>query len=112
MAMSQISKHGVSQEMTRVRRSRRARLGALLLLLGSAVCVGIEPASADLPPKPQAAKQDPQVKQLVIQATQAMRQGNYSLATIQLKNALRIDPNNGGIRALLGTVILQTGDVL
>jgi putative PEP-CTERM system TPR-repeat lipoprotein len=101
-------KHPIAAETIR---TRGARLGLLLLLLGTAA--GIQPALADLPPKPrQEVSQNPQVKQLMAQAAKALQQGNIALATIQLKNALRLDPNNGAVRALLGSVILQTGDVI
>lgn len=61
--MPKISKHDVSSKTIR---ARQTRLGVALLLLGSAACLGIAPALADVPPKPGLnAKQDPQVKQLM-----------------------------------------------
>ena len=97
--MSQISK---------LMSPRKMHLAALLLLSAFA-----SPAAlAALPAKPAAqnASNNPQIKVLETAAAQAVRQGNLPLAIIQLKNALRIDPNNGTIRAQLGLVLLQSGD--
>ncbi|MCB1688391.1 MAG: PEP-CTERM system TPR-repeat protein PrsT [Halioglobus sp.] len=51
-------------------------------------------------------------EQYIQQATDAIAASEYSEATIQLKNALRQDPNSAQARWLLGKVYLDTGDVL
>ncbi|HEX3755797.1 MAG TPA: XrtA/PEP-CTERM system TPR-repeat protein PrsT [Rhizomicrobium sp.] len=83
----------------------------LLALLGVAPGAFAPAALADNPPHKGAAPHvDPQVKQFTAAAVQAIRQGNLSLATIQLKNALRLNPDNGTLRVQLGFVELEGGD--
>ena len=85
---------------------------ALLTVISLGSLVFCAAAVADNPPAklPPAPHQDPQVKQLTAAAIQSIRQGNIPLATIQLKNALRLDPDNGSLRVRLGYVLLQSGD--
>ncbi len=82
---------------------------ALMSLSSVLLCGG---ALADNPPAKIRAlpHTDPQVKALTDAAIQSIKQGNIPLATIQLKNALRLDPDNGGLRVHLGYVLLQSGD--
>ena len=97
-----------SRKTRRFHQSRLAKLTAMAFAFGS--LIASEPVWAAVPAKP--AQQDPQVKSLVAAAVQAIRQGNFPLAIIQMKNALRLDPNNGTVRAQLGTVYLESGDVV
>src|ERR1700733_12556630 len=83
------------------------RMGvAALLLLGAmaapAVLAAVPPANS--------APENPQIKMLKAAAGQAIRQGNFPLAIIQMNNALRLDPNNAAIRSQLGIVLLEGGD--
>ena len=50
--------------------------------------------------------------QYIQRASDALAQSDYAAATIELKNALRQDPNSAQSRWLLGKVYLDTGDVL
>jgi putative PEP-CTERM system TPR-repeat lipoprotein len=90
-------------------------------LMKSAMLIGVvgltasglpSAALADNPPQKlrPAPHADPEVERLRIAAIQAMRQGNVSLATIQFKNALRIDPGNGTLRAQLALALLEGSD--
>ena len=77
--------------------------------------VSLEVAHADLPPAPAIIRDYPnsaQAKQALKSALQAMRKGNLSLATIQLKNALSGDPNNRALLMLEGIVLLQEGELV
>jgi putative PEP-CTERM system TPR-repeat lipoprotein len=80
---------------------------AALLAFGAAL-----PAQADNPPAKvrQAPRDNPEVKRLGAEAAKAIKAGNLSLATIQLKNALRLDPDNGTLRVQLGFLLMQSGD--
>jgi putative PEP-CTERM system TPR-repeat lipoprotein len=51
-----------------------------------------------------------QIAKLVASAMHAEKVGNLPLATIQLKNALRLDPTNGRLETLLGIALLQGND--
>jgi putative PEP-CTERM system TPR-repeat lipoprotein len=51
-------------------------------------------------------------EQYIQRATDAIAESEYSAATIELKNALRQDPNSVQARWLLGKVYLDSGDVL
>ncbi|CAA0118057.1 Beta-barrel assembly-enhancing protease [Halioglobus japonicus] len=51
-------------------------------------------------------------EQYIQQAKDAMAASEYRTATIELKNALRQDPNSAQARWLLGKVSLESGDVL
>ena len=51
-------------------------------------------------------------EQYIQRATDAMAAAEYPEATIELKNALRQDPNSAEARWLLGKVYLDSGDVL
>jgi len=85
---------------------------AALALMSLAPLLLSTAAQADNPPakiRP-LPRVDPQVKALTDAAIQSLKQGNIPLATIQLKNALRLDPDNGSLRVRLGYVLLQSGD--
>jgi putative PEP-CTERM system TPR-repeat lipoprotein len=88
--------------------TKSAAIAALLAFAGAL------PAQADNPPAKlrQAPRDNPEVKRLTMEAAKAIKAGNISLATIQLKNALRLDPDNGSLRVQLGYVLLQSGDVV
>lgn len=51
-------------------------------------------------------------EQYIQRATEAMEKSDYAASTIELKNALRQDPNSAQARWLLGKVYLETNDML
>ena len=51
---------------------------------------------------------NPQVKKLIAEAMQALKNAEFPLAMIELKNALRLEPNNGALHTLLGIALLQS----
>ena len=53
---------------------------------------------------------DARTTKLMSDAATALRTGNLNLALIHLKNAVRLAPNNGTVRAQLGVALLQSGD--
>jgi len=50
------------------------------------------------------------VGQYVLDAKKAIKNGDFRLAVILLKNAVTADPKNSAVRAQLGLVLLQSGD--
>jgi putative PEP-CTERM system TPR-repeat lipoprotein len=54
----------------------------------------------------------PEVRKLLDDADAATKAGNFNLALIQLKNAVRLAPKSGEARGRLGTMILGTGQVV
>lgn len=62
-------------------------------------------AAAGLPPSA-----DPKVAHLLEDAQHALQQGNLNLALIDLKNAVKLVPGDGEVRARLGLVLLVGGD--
>ena len=54
----------------------------------------------------------PEVKKLLEDADAATKAGNINLASIQLKNAVRLAPKSGEARGRLGLLILQSGQVV
>jgi len=55
---------------------------------------------------------DAQVIKLLRDADGALKTGNLNLALIQLKNAVRLAPQNGEVRARLGLALLEGGDAI
>ena len=53
-----------------------------------------------------------QIRKLVTSAMQAEKDGNLPLATIQLKNALRLNPTNGTLETQLGIALLLSNDLV
>ena len=68
-------------------------------------------ASADVP-KPTAPVQGnlAESKQLAADAQAAIKDKNYRLALIKLKNAIQVAPSNHDARLQLSLVLFQTGD--
>ena len=97
------------------RRQLRAVLPSVLaLMLG--VCTPTTFAGAALPPSNSDAKAipgiSPQVAKLLQDSDNALKSGNLNLALILLKNAVRLAPQTGEVRAQLGVVLLRTGEAL
>jgi putative PEP-CTERM system TPR-repeat lipoprotein len=87
----------------------------LVALLGTAaIGAALSPAVADVPKAPPAASPQPvnnaEVNRLLLEAQKALKAGNAELAAIQIKNAIRMAPKNGTVRAQLGLVMLAMGD--
>src|SRR6266550_3890722 len=84
----------------------------LLSMLGAAM--PLSAAYADLPNANSSAAKptDPQVAKLLKDADAALKGGNLNLALIQLKNAVRLAPQDGNARAQLGMALLRSGDVV
>ena len=55
---------------------------------------------------------DPSIMKLLQDADKAIIAGNLSLALIQLKNAVRLAPQNGEVRARLGNALLKNREVV
>jgi cellulose synthase operon protein C len=53
---------------------------------------------------------DAEVTRFLNEADKALNAGNLNLALIQLKNAVRLAPTNGEVRAHLGAALLRGGD--
>src|SRR5687768_4390947 len=53
---------------------------------------------------------DPRTTKLLNDAETALKSGNLNLALIHLKNAVRLAPQSGTVRAQLGLALLQSGD--
>src|SRR5437764_7148176 len=87
---------------------------ALLLLSMLGAGVPLSAAFADLPKASNSAAKptDPQVVKLLQDADTAIKSGNVPLALIQLKNAVRIAPQDGNARAQLGLALLRSGDTV
>jgi len=88
----------------------------LCILLGATALAGIAaPICALAAPQPlshsAASASNPEVKQLLADAQKAMESGNVRLALIHLKNAVRIAPDDGVVRARLGIAFLRAGDL-
>ena len=98
--------------MARISRSSGSLIIFAIMSLGFSAFTSV--GFAAVPPIPATvggiSPSDPQVKKLVAAATQALKTGNLSLAQIQLKNALRLDPDNGTTLTLLGLTLLIGGD--
>lgn len=84
-----------------------SQLAALIaLFLG-----GISVADAALPnANGVTAASDPELVRDLGLANNAMKSGNLALALIELKNAVRLAPQNGAVRTQLGIALLQSGD--
>lgn len=68
-------------------------------------------AAADNPPQaPPGQATSGEVQKLLVGAQAAIKSGNYRLALIQLRNAVRIAPSSGEARIQLGLVLFQIGD--
>ena len=84
----------------------------LLSMLGAGMPVSA--ALADLPNASNSAAKpaDPQVAKLLTDADAALKSGNLNLALIQLKNAVRLAPQDGNARMQLGLALLRGGDAV
>src|SRR6266567_4112857 len=84
----------------------------LLSMLGAGM--PLTAAFADLPKASNSAAKptDPQVAKLLKDADAALKGGNVNLALIQLKNAVRLAPQDGNTRAQLGMALLRSGDAI
>src|SRR6266567_942279 len=84
----------------------------LLSMLGAGM--PLTAAFADLPKASSSAAKptDPQVAKLLKDADTALKGGNLNLALIQLKNAVRLAPQDGNARAQLGAALLRSGDTV
>jgi putative PEP-CTERM system TPR-repeat lipoprotein len=96
------------------RQLRAVLLCLLALTLG--VCTPATFAGAALPPgntdaKPQPAL-SPQVTKLLEDANKSFKGGDVNLALIQLKNAVRLAPQNSDLRAALGWTLLKSGQMV
>ena len=90
---------------------------AALCFLGAVAGVcrsgSAEAAAPAAPPATSAVIQAPMssdTRKLLQDAENAQTRGDLGLALIQLKNAVRLAPRNGEIRARLGAALLKTGD--
>lgn len=92
----------------------RSSLAALALLL--TLVPTVPAALADIPPKPTSDASAPVnnavVRKNVSDAQTALKNGNIRLAVILLKNAVNAAPRNATVRAQLGFVELQSGDLV
>ncbi len=95
-------------------KSRRLSLATVWLLgcvfgtcIPSLAAVAASPSSANLPKDGVFSNE---VKKLVEDAKRAQTAGDLGLALVQLKNAVRLNPKNGEIRAYLGIALLKSGD--
>jgi putative PEP-CTERM system TPR-repeat lipoprotein len=87
-------------------------LGASLLCV--ALAINTLPASAVVPPANSGTKVaplSPGVDKLLKDAAAALKAGNLDLALIQLRNAVRLAPQNGSVRAQLGQALLRSGAI-
>ena len=94
----------------RLHRQLRAMVPSVFaLILG--VCAPTAFAEAVLPPGNSDANLlpglSPEVSKLVRDAATALKGGNLNLALIELKNAVRLAPQSGSVRAQLGLALLQ-----
>ena len=102
--------------MTRIRMKSRnlwlAGASAALLVSIIGVALPISAAWADVPPANAPAKpaMAPQVAKLLQDADVALKAGNINLALIHLKNAVRLAPQSGAVRAQLGNALLLHGE--
>ena len=91
--------------------STLAMLALLLAAFGT-----VSSARADIAPNAPSGSAAPvnngAVRQYVNDAGKAMKNGNPHLAVILLKNALKIAPGDGAVRAQLGYADLQFGDLV
>src|SRR6266550_205435 len=80
---------------------------AVLLLSMLGAGVPLTAAHADLPKAntSRAKPADPRVAKLLKEAEAALKGGNLNLTLIQLKNAVRIAPQDGNARAQLGLAL-------
>ena len=87
---------------------------AVLLLSMLGTGVPLTAAFADLPKanSSPAKPTDPQVAKLLKDADAALKSRNLNLALIQLKNAVRLAPQDGNARAQLGLALLSSGDAV
>ena len=87
---------------------------AVLLLSMLGAGMPLSAAFADLPKASSSAAKptDPQVAKLLKDADAALKGGNLNLALIQLKNAVRLAPQDGNARAQLGMALLRSGDAV
>jgi putative PEP-CTERM system TPR-repeat lipoprotein len=96
--------------------SRKAGRCALATLWMLGVSMGIHglgaPVEAAVPiPNTEAASpMSSDTKKLLDDAQAAQSRGELALAIIQLKNAVRLAPRNGEVRARLGMALLKSGD--
>jgi len=88
---------------------------ASLVVLAAILGVGVpySAAQAALPAAnglPSPTLPDSQISKLLQDAENALKAGNMNLALIHLKNAVRLAPQNGAVRAQLASALLATGD--
>lgn len=94
--------------------ARRVTLEALAIL-AVALLASMPAANADTPKPsgkiaPLSKGEDTELTRHLQQASRALKNGNLALALIELKNAVRLAPQNGAVRAQLGLVLLRAGD--
>ncbi|HEY4264639.1 MAG TPA: XrtA/PEP-CTERM system TPR-repeat protein PrsT [Micropepsaceae bacterium] len=95
------------------RKTRRYALATLWMLgVPTGIYGGNSPAEAAVPiPNTEAASpMSLDTKKLLDDAQSAQSRGELGLAIIQLKNAVRLTPRNGEVRARLGMALLKSGD--
>ena len=99
---------------SRSRRQLRVILpSALALMLGvCAPCTFAQAAPSANSDTKVLPGMSPQVSKLVQDAATALAGGNLNLALIQLKNAVRLAPQNGAVRAQLGLALLRGGEAV
>jgi len=95
--------------------SHVARSAAMLAISSLGFLTFATVAHADIP----SATADPGISQNALQARKfladaqrAFKNEDFPLATIELKNALRWDPNNSTMQTLLGVALLQDNEVI
>ena len=88
------------------------RVSALLAILTMGLLMSASAVRADIPSPATASgnsQSNPQVQKLMSDAQLALKKGDLPLATIELKNALRLAPDSSALHTLLGFVLLQSG---
>ncbi|HXJ02168.1 MAG TPA: hypothetical protein VNH44_13180, partial [Micropepsaceae bacterium] len=104
-----VSIHSPSRCRCRLRAVLPSALALMLVCAPSGFAVAAPSANSDTKVLPGVS---PAVAKLVQDAEAALKSGNLNLALIQLKNAVRMAPQNGPIRAELGLALLRGGEAL
>jgi len=95
--------------------SGTSRASVVLALLSLGFLTSASVVRADIPSTATVSgnsQSNAQLQKLLADAQQALKKGDLPLATIELKNALRLAPDSSALHTQLGLVLLQSGQTV